>query len=109
MSDTAIRDLERVGKDAPAGSLERYRWRLALVRAGRGDEAGLEKADSVDVTLRCNCFVGGKVERKAGEVLKAVLVDQPWADAWEVISVHARGTWRAFLDEIRLYEPRRPA
>lgn len=47
MSDA---DIESLRREAASGDeLAVYRWRLALVRAGRGDEAGLREGDEVEV------------------------------------------------------------
>lgn len=47
--DAKLRDLEREGRDAPAYSWERFRWRVELVRLGRPDEAGFLVGDLVEV------------------------------------------------------------
>ena len=47
MSDEGLLLLEREGKNAPVGSVERYRWRRELVRFGRQREAGFEVGDHV--------------------------------------------------------------
>ena len=49
MSDSEIRALERRVAADPSDRDARRRWRLALVRAGRGSEAGLEVGDLVRV------------------------------------------------------------
>lgn len=46
MSATEIAALAR---EAPHDPLARYRWRCALVRAGRGAEAGFVEGDEVEV------------------------------------------------------------
>lgn len=38
-----------LAREAPHDPLARYRWRCALVRAGRGAEAGFEEGDEVSV------------------------------------------------------------
>ena len=45
MSDENLRELERAMKEAPDDAAARYRWRCALVRLGRAEEAGLELGD----------------------------------------------------------------
>lgn len=46
MADEEIATLAR---EAPHDPMARYRWRCALVRAGRGAEAGFEEGDEVRV------------------------------------------------------------
>jgi len=45
--DETLRLLEREGRNAPIRSVERWRWRSALLRLGRRREAGLELGDRV--------------------------------------------------------------
>lgn len=49
MNDSEIATLAREKALNPDDPWARYRWRLALVRAGRGSEAGIEAGDVVEV------------------------------------------------------------
>lgn len=67
-SDDTLRELERAALAGDA--VARWRWRIELVRAGRADEAGIEKGDEVLVEERESPWVVGPWE---GVVMKHYL------------------------------------
>lgn len=69
----ADEEIATLAREAPHDPMARYRWRCALVRAGRGAEAGFEEGDEVSVGP---CEVNEKRE----PVAKAVL-SIPWTGA----------------------------
>lgn len=56
--DSDLRALEIASKSNPSDQWARYRYRVALVRAGRGEEAGIEVGDEVEIG---RCLPGGEI------------------------------------------------
>ena len=102
--DAEIAALARAVRESPEDAMARYRWRCALVRAGRGSEAGFEVGDVVWTELYAKRFkpsgqfVTGRVDKlRAVAALHRVVVQGPWP----------RRLWRAD-NELTLLEPARP-
>jgi len=92
--DAEIAALARAVRESPEDAMARYRWRCALVRAGRGSEAGLE--------------VGDVIENRAGT--RATVVDESGGRMGAALERNGarRCLCRLCRPDWQLLEPARP-
>lgn len=92
-------EIATLAREAPHDPWARYRWRCALVRSGRGAEAGFEEGDEVEVAAHrpwdgegdplpeeLVCVLGRRatlVARQAWARLEAVEPSMTWGCASE--------------------------
>jgi hypothetical protein len=110
-TDTDLRELRR-RYDESGGPWDRYHWRVACVRAGRAEEAGIEVGDRVLVTPDRSQGSGGWPQFSHWDPTEATITGTDFIAgiaAWRTVAANTNRPHLLYKSRpIRLLAPARP-